>query len=150
VADVSVVIAEPFRLLGDRLDDLLLAVANVHAIETGEGVQAALAVAIDDVNPFAPLNDAVGRFFAGVGAKVSGRMEEMVPIPAVEAIILEHWLLPCEGQGRHLQVASRQRLISVKRSSSRLPGAMRARAASLDRQFVGFLDRFGDEIGAVT
>ena len=49
VADIGVVIGQLVRLLGDRLGDLLTAVADIHAVEAGEGVEQPVAVAVLDM-----------------------------------------------------------------------------------------------------
>ena len=46
VPDIGVVVGEVLRLGGDRIGDLLAAVADIDAIEAGEGVELAVAVAV--------------------------------------------------------------------------------------------------------
>src|SRR3546814_2304747 len=58
MTDVGVVVGQLLRLLGDRLGDLFAAVADVHAVEAGEGVEQAGAVAVADVDTLAAGNDA--------------------------------------------------------------------------------------------
>src|SRR3546814_16677813 len=53
MTDVGVVVGQLLRLLGDRLGDLFAAVADVHAVEAGEGVEQAGAVAVADVEHLA-------------------------------------------------------------------------------------------------
>jgi hypothetical protein len=55
VADIGVVIGQLARLVGDGLGHLLTAVADIHAIEPGEGVEEAVAVPVLMKDPSADL-----------------------------------------------------------------------------------------------
>ena len=112
MADIGVVIGEVLGLRGDRVGDLLAAIADIDAVETGEGVDAFLAVDVPDVDAFAAGDDAGRRFAAGMRAHMGRGMEEMVAIPGGEFVgLVEHF------QFLFVQAASRQRYLrSVKAS----------------------------------
>jgi hypothetical protein len=55
VADIGVVIGQLARLFGDRLGDLGPAIADVDAVEPGEGVEQAIAVAVLDMAALPPV-----------------------------------------------------------------------------------------------
>jgi hypothetical protein len=59
VADIGVVIGQFARLRGDGLGHLLAAIADVHAVEPGEGIEQAVAVAVGDEDAFAAGDDPV-------------------------------------------------------------------------------------------
>jgi hypothetical protein len=90
VADIGVVIGELPGLLGDRLGDLLAPVADVDAVEAGEGVEEPLAVAIDDVAALGTRHDPVRRLAAGVLAEMGRGVEEVLAVPAVENVVGQH------------------------------------------------------------
>ena len=48
MADIGVVVGQLMRLGGDGVGDLLAAIADVDAVEAGEGVEQPVAVAILD------------------------------------------------------------------------------------------------------
>src|SRR3546814_14593386 len=81
MTDVGVVVGQLLRLLGDRLGDLFAAVADVHAVEAGEGVEQAGAVAVADVDTLAAGNDARTPLAARKLREVGRGMEEAVPVP---------------------------------------------------------------------
>ena len=64
MADIGVVVAQLVGLLGDGLGNLSLAVADVDAVEAGEAVEAALAVAVFDIDAAAAGDDPGRRFTA--------------------------------------------------------------------------------------
>ncbi len=76
VADVGVIVGEFLGLGGDRLGDLGAAVADVDAVEAGEGVEQALAVAVLDEDAGAAGDDARRAFAAGVLGEVGRGVEE--------------------------------------------------------------------------
>ncbi len=63
VADISMVIGQLARLFGDRLGDFGPAIADIDAVEPGKGVEASIAVTIDNIYAFATF-DHTGRAFA--------------------------------------------------------------------------------------
>src|SRR3546814_19108233 len=84
MTDVGVVVGQLLRLLGDRLGDLFAAVADVHAVEAGEGVEQAGAVAVADVDTLAAGNDARTPLAARKLREVGRGMEEAVPVPGLD------------------------------------------------------------------
>ena len=90
VADVGVVVGELPRLLGDRLGDLGAAVADVDAVEAGEGVEQALAVAVLDEDAGAAGDDAGRGLAAGVLGEVGRGMEEGFAVPEGELVVRQH------------------------------------------------------------
>src|SRR3546814_6511936 len=90
MTDVGVVVGQLLRLLGDRLGDLFAAVADVHAVEAGEGVEQAGAVAVADVDTLAAGNDARTPLAARKLREVGRGMEEAVPVPGFQLIVLKH------------------------------------------------------------
>ncbi len=59
MARIGMVVGELRGLLGDSVGDRLAAIADIHAVEPAKGVEAASAVAVDDVDAFAAGDDAV-------------------------------------------------------------------------------------------
>ncbi len=86
VADIGVVVGEVLRLLGDGVGDLLAAVADIDAIEAGEGIDALAAVDVPDGDAFAAGHDAGRRLAARMRAHMGRGMEEMVAIPGGEFV----------------------------------------------------------------
>ena len=95
VADIGVVVGEVLRLRGDRVGDLLAAIADIDAVEPGKGVDALLAVDVPDGDAFAAGDDAGRRFAARMRAHMGRGMEEMVAIPGGEFVgLVEHLPVP--------------------------------------------------------
>jgi hypothetical protein len=86
MADIGVVVGQLACLLGDRRGDLAAAVAGIDAIEPGEGVEAAAAIPVDDVDAFAGDDDAIGRVAARMIGHVGRGVEEMVAVPGGEFV----------------------------------------------------------------
>jgi hypothetical protein len=86
VTGVGVIVGELARLLGDGLGDLHAAVAHVNAVEPGEGVQALAALAVDDRDPLAALDDACRRLAPSMRAHGRRGMEQMVTVRALERV----------------------------------------------------------------
>src|SRR5690606_26022909 len=57
--DIGVVVGEPLGLLMDRVGDLRPAVADIHAVEAGEGVERLAPFAVDGVDAVAAGDDPV-------------------------------------------------------------------------------------------
>jgi hypothetical protein len=87
MAHIGMVIRQGSGLCGNGVGDLGAAIADIDAIEAREGVEAALALPVHDVDALAPGDDAVRRLSAGMLGHVRGRMEEMVPVPGVEFVV---------------------------------------------------------------
>ena len=64
--DIGMIIGELAGLLGDGVGDLAAAIADIDAIEAGEGVQAAPAVTVGDVDALAAGDDAGRRIAAAM------------------------------------------------------------------------------------
>ena len=90
MADVGVVVGELAGLGGDRLGDLGAAVADVDAVEAGEGVEQAVAVAVLDVDAGAAGDDAGGGLAAGVLGEVGRGVEEGFAVPERELVVGQH------------------------------------------------------------
>src|SRR5690606_38101622 len=90
VADIGVVVGKLLRLRRDSLGDLLPAIADVDAVETGKGIKQLVAVAVFDVDALAPSNDARGAFAASMLCKMGRGMEEVFAIPLVENVVGQH------------------------------------------------------------
>ena len=90
MADIGVVVGELAGLRGDGVGDLGAAVADVDAVETGEGVEEALAVAVLDVDAGAAGDDARGGLAAGVLGEVGGGVEEGLAVPEGELVVGQH------------------------------------------------------------
>ncbi len=86
VADIGVVVGELARLGGDGVGDLGAAVADIDAVEPGEGVEAFAPVAVGDEDAFATFDDAGGRFAARMRAHRRRGMEERTPVPVLQDI----------------------------------------------------------------
>jgi hypothetical protein len=91
VADIGVVIGEGFRLLGDGVGDLAAAIADIDAIEAGEGVEQPVAIAILDIDARAAREDPAVAFAALLLAEMGRGMEEALPVPGVELVIGKHF-----------------------------------------------------------
>src|SRR3569833_2113438 len=81
-------------LLGDGVGDLAAAVADIDAIETGKGIEKAVAVAILDIDARTAGEDAAAGFAARVLAQMGGGMKEALPVPGVELIVRKHQCSP--------------------------------------------------------
>jgi hypothetical protein len=96
VADIGVVIGELLGLRGDRLGDLGAAVADIDAIEPGEGVEQPVAVAVLDEHALAAAHDALGGLAAGELGEVGRGVEEIVAVPLGDLVVGQHvGLLGC-------------------------------------------------------
>ncbi len=100
VADVGVVVGELLRLRGDGVGDLRAAVADVDAVEAGEGVEEALAVAVLDVDAGAAGDDARGGLAAGVLGEVGRGVEEALAVPEGEGVVGQHGFVLTRKRGR--------------------------------------------------
>jgi hypothetical protein len=87
VADIGVVIGQFLRLRGDRLGDFLAAIADVDAVEPGEGVEQAVAVTVLDKDALAAGDDPVRHVAARELREMGGGMEKVIAIPLVELIV---------------------------------------------------------------
>jgi len=94
VADISVIVGEFPCLGGNRLGDLTAAIAHVHAIEAGEGIEQPRAVAIGDVDALAAGDDPVSQFAAGELTEMGRGMEEMGAVPFGEQVVAQHRRTP--------------------------------------------------------
>ncbi len=97
VADIGVVVGELAGLGGDRLGDLLAAVADVHAVEAGEGVEQRPAVTVLDIDALAAGDDAGRGLAAGVLGEVGRGVEEGLAVPEGELVVGEHGSVLSEG-----------------------------------------------------
>ena len=79
--DIGVVVGQFLRLRGDGVGDLLAAVADIDAIETGEGIEAFAAADIGDVDAFAASYHPCRGLAARMHAHMRGGVEEMVAVP---------------------------------------------------------------------
>src|SRR5690606_32832108 len=118
---IGVVVGKLMGLLGNRVGDLGAAVADVHAVEAGERVQAAAPVPVHDIDAFAAGDDPVRRVAPRMGRHMGRRVEEMVAIPGGEFVAaVEHAVAPdacAEGLGGGGQAASRQTYFSSVKAS---------------------------------
>ena len=85
MADIGVVVGEFVRLGGDGVGDLLAAVADIDAVEAGEGVEQPVAVAILDIDAGAAGDDAARALAARVLGEMGRGMEEVLPVPLCRA-----------------------------------------------------------------
>ena len=90
MADIGVVKGKLARLSGHRLGDFMPAIADIHAIKPGEGVKQPVAVTILDMDAGAAADDAVGAFPARVLGEMRGGMKQIVPVPLVDLVVLQH------------------------------------------------------------
>ena len=70
------------------------AVTDIDAVEPGESVEQAVAVAILDMNAASAGDDAVRTFAARMLGEMGGRMEEILPVPLIEHVVLQHRKTP--------------------------------------------------------
>jgi hypothetical protein len=61
MADIGMVVSQLARLPGDGLGDLLTSIADIDAIEPGEGVEKTMPVPVLDIDPVTPGDDPVRR-----------------------------------------------------------------------------------------
>ena len=113
----DVVDGELLRLLGDGVEDLLAAVADVHGPEAGEGVDVGLAGRVVDDRPLGMIHD------HGVEAlhlrEGGPQVAEKVLLKCLVFALLRqvcHWVLPC----RPLVTAPSPRWAGNGRRSGRL------------------------------
>jgi hypothetical protein len=113
VADIGVVIGQLARLRGDGVGDLGAAIADIHAIEPGEGVEQAAAVTVLDIDALAAGDHARGRLAARMLGEMGGGVEERLAVPLGELVVGEHvCLLKARAQAQSRQTY----LTSVKAS----------------------------------
>ena len=105
MADVGVVVGELARLRGDRVGDLGAAIADVDAVEPGEGVEEALAVAVLDVDAGAAGDDPRGGVAAGVLGEVRRGVEEVFAVPERELVVGQHVIVLVQyfGSGTRME-----------------------------------------------
>ncbi len=116
MADIGMVIGQFPGLFRDRLGDLLAAIADIDAIEPGEAVEQAVAVAVLDEDALAAGDDPFRQFASGELGQMGGRVEEVLAVPLLERIVSQHWRIFLSGSS--FQAQSRHRyLTSVKASS---------------------------------
>ena len=94
VADIGVVIGEFAGLGGDGVGDLGAAVADIDAVEPGEGVEQAGAVAVLDMDAGRAGDHAVGALAPGVLAVMGGGVQERGAVPLIEAVVAKHCASP--------------------------------------------------------
>ncbi len=87
---IGMVIGHLAGLIGNRLGDLLLAIADIDAVKPREGIQKLLPIPILDIDPRCARHDAGGCFAACVLCKMGRGMEKAVAIPLGEFIVQKH------------------------------------------------------------
>jgi len=91
MSDIGVVISEVLRLFGDRIGNLLAAVADIDAIEAGKSVEAFAACRVGDVDAFAVGDDTGRRLATGMPAHMGRGVEEVIAVPGGEFVAsVEH------------------------------------------------------------
>ncbi len=87
MADIGMVIGQLAGLRGDGLGDLGPSIADIDAIEAGEGVQRRAPLAVGDPHPAGPGDDPVADLAPGELAQMGRGMEEVIVIPLGQLII---------------------------------------------------------------
>ncbi len=98
------VIGQLTRLFGNRLGDLLAAIADVDAIKPGKGIEQPVAVAVFDEHTLAACDDAIRRLTARMLRQMAGGVKKAVAVPAVQLIVRQHVRRPddwIESSKRH-------------------------------------------------
>ena len=90
VADIGMVISQFAGLIGNGLGDFLTAIADVHAVKPGKGIEQLRAVAIFDMDTRCSPDHPVGAFAARVLGKMSRGVEKVFSIPLIQLIVLQH------------------------------------------------------------
>src|SRR5471032_1170304 len=80
MAHIRVVVRQLLGLLVDRIGHFSAAIANVHAVKTGEGVYIALALVIFNSNTLRSPNDLARKSAARVIVRMGRRMHEVCTV----------------------------------------------------------------------
>ena len=88
--DIGMIISQLARLGGNGFGNFLAAIAHVHAIKPGKGIQPALAFAVGDMAALAAGDHAMGQIATGEFCQMCRGVKKVFPVPLGQMIVLQH------------------------------------------------------------
>ena len=87
---IGMVIGQFLGLIGNSIGNVGPAIAHVHTVETGKGIQQAVAVTVFDMTTRSAGDDALRDVATGEFSQMCGGVEKVVAVPLFKLVVAKH------------------------------------------------------------